>query len=133
MGESRRDLNDAFVPAPEVLEPGERKNYVPGDVDREKIYAAWDRLFRSKGKSLPNDVEGLVDLADSYVVAGLELSYKGVALKAQGYAYFAALLGLRAAMIGGLGEKDLKMRTVLRNIERRFCEDELLPKLPTAK
>lgn len=127
-----RTLNDAFIASLE-LGVDERKDYTPGDVDREKVYAAWVELLRRNGKSIPTTVVGLVQLSDNYLSRALEFLERGQTKKALAYGYFGAMLALKSAMASNIVDKDLSMRDKLRSIEKRLREEELTPKLLTAK
>jgi len=133
MSELPRGLNDAFV-ASLPLQADERKDYVPGDVDREKIYRVWNELFKRQNRKLPEDPEKLLDLADQYLDRSLSIALVDrKSKKAMGYGYFGALLSLKVALLVRNDEHEKIMRAKLRTMERQLCEEELLPKLLTAK
>lgn len=133
MPEIKRTLNDGFIVEIASPKADERRDYVPGDVDREKVYAVWVQLFETGGRSIPTNVGALLDLSDKYADKALALATEGNMQKAYGYGYFAALLGLRVAMMINKVDNDLAMRRKLRLIEKKYSEEQLLPKLLTAK
>lgn len=133
MTETVRGLNDTFVTVREELLPTERKDYVPGDVNREKVYATWDALFESKKKRIPEDPDELAKLGHEYMDSALRLVMEGKREKGYAFAYFSGLLALKVCIKVPNENRELTMRHKLRRIERMFREENLLPKLPTAK
>lgn len=133
MPETMRGLNDSFVTIREEMLPTDRKDYVPGDVNRERVYATWDALFRSKKKEIPEDAEKLAELGHQYMDSALRCIVEGQRDKAYALAYFSGILALKSCMKMQDESQELEMRHKLRRIERMLREENLLPKLPTAK
>lgn len=128
--EVERTLNDAFVVMEHIPEHA-RTGYKPGDVDREKIFKAWEQLYAKQGKQFPTTPERLMQVSDSVLQRSLEILSQGKnavnSRKAQAYAYFCTLLCLKAVMLMGDAKEEKVFRSRLRSIEMTVHEEELIP------
>jgi hypothetical protein len=123
---SGKTLNDGFL----HLEPSPfgRKDYRPGDVDREKIFKAWEQKFDKAGRKIPTDFEALAALSNGYIDRSFQAKLNNDMAGFFGYAYFAKLLMLRAAILTDMAEAEKELRYRMRELEMLYPEQKFLPK-----
>jgi hypothetical protein len=130
-----RSLNDAFVV--DIPVPSVREGYLPGDVNREAVFHAWEQLFAKNNRKIPTDFSKLKSLAYKYTDRAEELQIKETN-KALAYMYFGNLLLLRILLTINSQEivrtdkidsvhTERSIRTLLRQIERQLTQEELTP------